>query len=86
MRSAIGVLTAHDDDRDTGGYAWNSVEEVTGILSDVDNMTPVPSLAPFDTIHRHDRGTPGDEHLLDLYRASELGRDVHRVHIVLARE
>lgn len=44
-------------------------------MSDFCNMTPVPYLVTFETIDPHDKGiSSSNEHLLDLCKASRLGR------------
>lgn len=72
MLFIIVALTAHDEDGNGDRHAWQRFQEVTDVLSDVCNMTPVPCLLPLESIC-YNGSNPGNEPLLDLCEASESG-------------
>ena len=59
-----------------------TVDEITDILRQVNYVTAIPSLSPFQAIDTHDRTAFDDEHLLRLSETLELAGHRSRVHVV----
>ena len=84
--STLPALTPHDSYRKVPSKPKQTVDETIDILRQVNDVTAVPSLSPFQAIDTHDGTAFDDEHLLRLSGAFELVGHKSRVHVVGRRE
>lgn len=81
MRSVVVALVARYEHRNVVGRSRKPVDEVAYILRTVCNMTSTTPLASLQTIDTHDRGSPGNEHYLDLGESTELCGNIPQFHV-----
>ena len=86
MRFRLCPLSAHDEDGDIAGEAWQASGEPRDILRDVDDVTTVRILPSLEAVDARDGGDLGDEHLLNLRHSLQLWGYVSRVHVVVGGE
>ena len=84
--STLPPLTPYDNYRKVPSRPWQTVDETTDVLRQVNDVTAVPSLSPFQAIDTYDGTAFGDEHLLLLSETLELVGHGSRLHIVGRRE
>ena len=80
------ALTPHHNYGELPSRPRQTVDEITDILRQVNDVTAVPSLSPFNAIYTHDRTAFGDEHILRLSEILELVGHSSMIHVVGRRE